>query len=360
VQYVDYAAWQRQWLASDTIEAQRAYWRETLTGAPVLLELPTDHKRPAVQDYRGGFVPLTFDRALTDRLKALGMQQGTTLFMTLLAAWSLVLMRLSGQRDVVIGVPSANRSQQELDGLIGFFVNTLALRMTQPENAPAAQSVAGWLQQARRVALGAQEHQELPFDHVVELLNPPRSLAHSPLFQVLFAWEQDQDSDLILPGLDISPIHANQQVAKFDLQLALSEQDGQIVGGLEYASGLFEPETVAQFGEYLRRVLTQMADDSEQSLTTLDLLGPQQRRQMIDDWNRTERDFPAADCVQRFEAMARRTPDAEALRTEGQTLTYAELNRAANRLAHYLIDKGVGPEQRVGLCLERSPQMVIG
>ncbi|WP_323158432.1 non-ribosomal peptide synthetase [Pseudomonas viridiflava] len=360
VQYVDYAAWQRQWLASDTMEAQRRYWRETLTGAPVLLELPTDHKRPAVQDYRGGFIPLTFDRALTDRLKALGMQQGTTLFMTLLAAWSLVLMRLSGQRDVVIGVPSANRSQQELDGLIGFFVNTLALRMTQPENAPASQSVAGWLQQARRVALDAQEHQELPFDHVVELLNPPRSLAHSPLFQVLFAWEQDQDSDLILPGLDISPIHAHQQVAKFDLQLALSEQDGQIVGGLEYASGLFKPETVAQFGEYLRRVLTQMADDSEQSLTTLDLLGRQQRRQMIDDWNRTERDFPAADCVQRFEAMARRTPDAEALRAEGQTLTYAELNRAANRLAHYLIDKGVGPEQRVGLCLERSPQMVIG
>ncbi|MEE4678039.1 amino acid adenylation domain-containing protein [Pseudomonas alliivorans] len=360
VQYVDYAAWQRQWLSSDVMDAQRRYWRETLTGAPVLLELPTDHKRPAVQDYRGGFVPLTFDRALTARLRALGMQQGTTLFMTLLAAWSLVLMRLSGQHDVVIGVPSANRNQQELDGLIGFFVNTLALRMTRSENAAAAQSVASWLQQARRVALDAQEHQDLPFDHVVELLNPPRSLAHSPLFQVLFAWEQDQDSDLILPGLDISPILAHQQVAKFDLQLALSEQDGQIVGGLEYASGLFEPETVVRFGEYLSRVLMQMASDSERSLSSLDLLSPQERDRIVNDWNRTERGLPTVDCVQRFEAMARRTPDAEALRSNGRTLTYGELNRAANRLACYLIEKGVGPEQRVGLCLERSPQMVIG
>ncbi|MEE5040609.1 amino acid adenylation domain-containing protein [Pseudomonas alliivorans] len=360
VQYVDYAAWQRQWLSSDVMDAQRRYWRETLTGAPVLLELPTDHKRPAVQDYRGGFVPLIVDRALTARLKALGMQQGTTLFMTLLAAWSLVLMRLSGQHDVVIGVPSANRNQQELDGLIGFFVNTLALRMTRSENAAAAQSVASWLQQARRVALDAQEHQDLPFDHVVELLNPPRSLAHSPLFQVLFAWEQDQDSDLILPGLDISPILAHQQVAKFDLQLALSEQDGQIVGGLEYASGLFEPETVVRFGEYLSRVLTQMASDSERSLSSLDLLSPQERDRIVNDWNRTERGLPTVDCVQRFEAVARRTPDAEALRADGRTLTYGELNRAANRLACYLIEKGVGPEQRVGLCLERSPQMVIG
>ncbi|RMW29077.1 Non-ribosomal peptide synthetase [Pseudomonas savastanoi pv. glycinea] len=183
IQYVDYAVWQRQWLSGEVLEAQRRYWRETLSGAPVLLELPTDHKRPAVQNYRGGFVPLMFDRALTARLRALATQQGTTLFMNLLAAWSLLLMRLSGQDDVVIGVPSANRSQQELEGLIGFFVNTLALRMTRS----ASPTVASWLQQARQVALAAQEHQDLPFDQVVEVLNPPRSLAYSPVFQVLFA-----------------------------------------------------------------------------------------------------------------------------------------------------------------------------
>ncbi|RMS80463.1 Non-ribosomal peptide synthetase module [Pseudomonas savastanoi] len=357
IQYVDYAVWQRQWLSGEVLEAQRRYWRETLSGAPILLELPTDHKRPAVQNYRGGFVPLVFDRALTARLRALATQQGTTLFMNLLAAWSLLLMRLSGQDDVVIGVPSANRSQQELEGLIGFFVNTLALRMTRSANP----TVASWLQQARHVALAAQEHQDLPFDQVVEVLNPPRSLAYSPVFQVLFAWEQHQDSDLTLSGLDVSVLQSSQPVAKFDLQLALSERDGQIVGGLEYASGLYEPETVVQMGEYLRRILTQMVEDSEQPLATVALLNTEQHRQIVHDWNRTERDTSRQpDCVTRFEAIVQRVPNAVALLADEQALTYAELNQSANRLAHYLIQQGVKPEQRVGLCLERSPQMVIG
>ncbi|WP_024698598.1 non-ribosomal peptide synthetase [Pseudomonas avellanae] len=357
VQYVDYAVWQRQWLSGEVLEKQRRYWHETLSGAPLLLELPTDHKRPPVQDYRGGFVPLVIERALTARMRALSAAQGTTLFMSLLAGWSLLLMRLARQTDVVIGVPSANRSQQELEGLIGFFVNTLALRMTRTGDP----TVASWLQQTRNVALAAQEHQDLPFDQVVELLNPPRSLAHSPVFQVLFAWEQHQDSDLMLSGLEVSELPNTQQVAKFDLQLALSERDGQIVGGLEYASGLFERDSVAQIGEYLRQVLTQMAQDSEQPLAAITLLSAEQHRQIVHDWNRTERDTSALpDCMARFAVQAQRTPEAVALRADGQTLTYAELNQAANRLAHYLIEQGVQPEQRVGLCLERSPQMVIG
>ncbi|WP_285410610.1 non-ribosomal peptide synthetase [Pseudomonas sp. FR229a] len=357
VQYVDYAVWQKQWLSGDVLEQQSRYWRETLSGAPVLLELPTDHKRPPVQDYLGGFVPLVFDEALTARLKALGMQQGTTLFMTLLAGFSLLLSRLSGQSDVVIGVPSANRPQQELEGLIGFFVNTLALRMTQS----GTPSVAQWLQQARRVALEAQEHQDLPFEQVVELLNPPRSLAHSPLFQVLFAWEQDQDSDLLLTGLEVTPVESSHHVAKFDLQLALSERDGRIVGGLEYASGLFERGTVEQFGEYLRRVLTQMFENSEQSLAGIKLLSAEQHQRIVHDWNRTARETASLPgCVARFESLARQTPDAVALLADREQLSYGELNRAANRLARYLIEQGVGPEHRVGLCLERSPQMVIG
>ncbi|MBV4477559.1 non-ribosomal peptide synthetase [Pseudomonas botevensis] len=357
VQYVDYAVWQKQWLTGDVLDRQTRYWRETLTGAPVLLELPTDHKRPPVQDYLGGFVPLEFDPMLTARLKALGMQQGTTLFMTLLAGFSLLLSRLSGQSDVVIGVPSANRPQQELEGLIGFFVNTLALRMTRS----GTPSVAQWLQQARRVALEAQEHQDLPFEQVVELLNPPRSLAHSPVFQVLFAWEQDQDSDLLLTGLEVTPVSSSHHVAKFDLQLALSERDGQIVGGLEYASGLFERDTVVQFGEYLRRVLTQMVEDCERPLAMIDLLSAEQRQRIVHDWNRTARDTSSTpDCMARFEARSRQAPDAVALLAQNQQLSYGELNRAANQLAHYLIEQGAGPEHRVGLCLERSPQMVIG
>jgi amino acid adenylation domain-containing protein len=357
VQYVDYAVWQRQWLSGEVLAGQSRYWRETLSGAPVLLELPADHKRPAVQDYLGGFVPLVFDRALTAQLKALCMAQGTTLFMALLGAWSLVLSRLSGQTDVVIGVPSANRPQHELEGLIGFFVNTLALRMTRS----GSPTVAQWLQQARRVALAAQEHQDLPFEQVVELLNPPRSLAHSPLFQVLFAWEQDQGADLVLSGLEVSPVESRHHVAKFDLQLALSERDGQIIGGVEYASGLFKPDTVAQFGEYLRRVLTQMVQNPEQPLAMIDLLSAEQQQQIVHDWNRTERDTRSIPgCMARFEAQAMHNPEAVALLAEGRAMSFAELNQAANRLAQYLIEQGVRPEQRVGLCLERSPNMVIG
>ncbi|WP_234829814.1 non-ribosomal peptide synthetase, partial [Pseudomonas savastanoi] len=204
-------------------------------------------------------------------------------------------------------------------------------------------------------------HQDLPFDQVVEVLNPPRSLAYSPVFQVLFAWEQHQDSDLTLSGLDVSVLQSSQPVAKFDLQLALSERDGQIVGGLEYASGLYEPETVMQMGEYLRRILTQMVEDSEQPLATVALLNTEQHRQIVHDWNRTERDTSRQpDCVTRFEAIVQRVPNAVALLADEQALTYAELNQSANRLAHYLIQQGVKPEQRVGLCLERSAQMVIG
>ncbi|MFB4390722.1 MULTISPECIES: amino acid adenylation domain-containing protein [unclassified Pseudomonas] len=357
VQYVDYAAWHRQWLAGGLLDSQRRYWSQALEGAPVLLTLPTDHKRPPVQDFRGGFVPLTLDPALTARLKTLCAAQGCTLFMALLAAWSQVLMRLSNQDDVVIGVPSANRPDPALDGLLGFFVNTLALRMTR-QGTP---SLKQWLHQAREVALQAQAHQDLPFEQVVELLNPPRSLAHSPLFQVLFAWEQDQGATLALPGLHASPLAASQHVAKFDLQLALSERDGQIVGGLEYASGLFEPGTVARIGEYLRRALQGMVGNPSQSFAMFELMDVDARRQVLHDWNATARAVDGLpDCMARLQAVVQRTPDAVALIAEGRTLGYAELDRQANRLAHYLIELGVGPEQRVGLCLERSAHMVVG
>ncbi|WP_263262416.1 non-ribosomal peptide synthetase [Pseudomonas sp. RIT-PI-S] len=357
VRYVDYAAWQRQWLAGDELARQVGFWQRTLSGAPVLLELPTDHKRPPVQTYQGGFVPLVFDTTLTARLKALSREQGVTLFMTLLAGWALVLARLSGQADVVIGVPSANRAQPELEGLLGFFVNTLALRMT----VTGAPTVADWLGQARQVALHAQEHQDLPFEQVVEALNPPRSLAHSPLFQVLFAWEQDQGPDLALAGLEVSPVTGNHRVAKFDLQLALSEREGQIVGGLEYASSLFERASVEGFGEYLRRVLGQMAEQAEQPLAALDLLSVEQRYQVVEGFNQSARDHgPLPGFVTRFEAMARRAPEALALVAGSERWTYAQLNQAANRLAHHLISLGVGPEQRVGVSLSRSPAMVLG
>ncbi|NWB26688.1 amino acid adenylation domain-containing protein [Pseudomonas gingeri] len=357
LQYVDYSAWQRDWLTGEVLERQSRYWRETLVGAPVLLELPADHKRPPVQDYRGGVVPLVFDKELTRGLKALSRQQGTTLFMTLLAGWALVLARLSGQSEVVIGVPSANRPNSELEALIGFFVNTLALRLNLSDNP----SVGQWLQRARTVALQAQEHQDLPFEQVVELLNPTRSLAHSPLFQVLFAWEQVQCEDLILPGLDVEHVESQRHIAKFDLQLALSECNDEIVGGLEYASGLFEPATVVGFGEYLRRVLTQMVADSQQTVAGLDLLSPEQHQQLRDEWNSSGSGrVPQIGFLARFEAQVALTPQAAALLWHNEEQDYAGLNAAANRLAHFLRGQGIGAEDRVGLSLERSPQMVIG
>ncbi|MEE1886407.1 non-ribosomal peptide synthetase [Pseudomonas carassii] len=357
VQYVDYAAWHPRWLAGERLEGQRRYWQQALEGAPPLLTLATDHPRPTVQDYRGGFVPLMLDRDLTTRLKALCGVHGGTLFMGLLSAWSLLLMRLSGQDDVVVGVPTANRPDPALDGLVGFFVNTLALRMTR-RGAPTLEQ---WLRQAREVTVQAQAHQDLPFEQLVELLNPPRSLAYSPVFQVLFAWEQDQGQTLALPGLDISPLPCSQPVAKFDLQLALSECDGQIVGGLEYASGLFERATVARIGEYLRRLLEGMVDNPGQSIATLELLDAAQREQVLDRFNRTVLDTASQpNCMARLAAIARQRPDALALVADGQSLSYAELDRAANRLAQHLVALGIGPEQRVGLCLERSAQMVVG
>ncbi|MGY2196583.1 amino acid adenylation domain-containing protein [Pseudomonas gingeri] len=357
LQYADYSAWQRRWLTGEVLERQSRYWRETLAGAPVLLELPADHPRPAVQDYRGGVVPLVLDEELTRGLKALSRQQGTTLFMTLLAGWALVLARLSGQAEVVIGVPSANRPNSELEALIGFFVNTLALRLNVSDNP----SVGQWLQQARTVALQAQEHQDLPFEQVVELLNPPRGLAHSPLFQVLFAWEQVQCEDLMLPGLAVEHVESQRHIAKFDLQLALSECNGQIVGGLEYASGLFDAATVVDFGEYLRRILAQMVADSAQAVASLDLLSPEQHRQLREQWQRSDSaQVPQSGFLARFEARVAATPQAAALYWNAAEQSYAELNAAANRLAHFLRGQGIGPEDRVGLSLERSPQMIIG
>ena len=356
VRYLDYAAWQRQWLAGPELARQTQYWREALSGVPVVLELPTDHKRPPTQNYQGGFVPLVLGPTLTHQLKALCRAEGVTLFMALLAAWSLVLSRLSGQADVVIGVPAANRAQPELEGLLGFFVNTLALRMTQQGNP----TVSAWLHQARQVALGAQAHESLPFEQVVEALNPPRSLAHSPLFQVLFAWEQDQGPDLTLAGLEVTPVTATQYGAKFDLQLALSERDGQIVGGLEYASSLFEAASVERFGQYLRRILAQMVEDAQRPLGSLELLSAEQRQQVLYQWNDTAWDTSAwRGCVATFEAVAARTPEALALVAGEERWRYTDLNQAANRLAHHLIALGIGPEQCVGVCLERSPAMVI-
>ncbi|MFL5542424.1 MAG: non-ribosomal peptide synthetase, partial [Longimicrobiaceae bacterium] len=355
VQYADYAVWQREHLRGDVLDRQVTYWKERLAGAPALLELPTDHPRPAVQSYRGAHVPVQLPAGLLERLRALGRGEGATLYMVLLGALQVLLARYAGSEDVVVGSPIAGRTRRETEELIGFFVNTLVLR-TDLSGNPSFREVLG---RVREVTLGAYEHQEVPFEKLVEELRPERSLSHSPLFQVMFAvgdWAGLEDA---LPGLRTRGVGADFDSAKYDLTLSLALHAGGAGGELGYSTALFEHATVERMVRHLERVLEQVAGDAGVRLSGLELLGEAERRQVVEEWNRTAAEYPAGRCIhQLFEDQAERTPDAVAVVHEGESLTYRELNERANRLARHLVRLGAGPEARVGLCLERSTRMV--
>ncbi|MBD2801227.1 amino acid adenylation domain-containing protein, partial [Xenorhabdus sp. M] len=357
IQYPDYAAWQHQWLSVEHMQVQSDYWRTVMADAPVLLDLPTDRPRPAEQSLAGKMIPITLDAELTAALKQLSAQHGVTLFMTLLSAWSLVLSRLSGQTDIVIGTPSAGRSRQEIEPLIGFFVNTLALRL----DVSGELTVTEFLAQVRKTALAAQAHQDLPFEQVVEIVQPPRQLAHTPLFQVMFAWQNNERSEWKLPGLEVSQVDQTPDIAKFDLELTLSEDGDRVVGMLNYASALFDHTTIERHLGCLYQALQQMAATPGLPLRNIDVLPPSERRLLLESWNGTETDYPTEMCIHQFlERQTEDTPEAIALVYEDQHLSYAELNTRANRLAHQLIALGVGPDQRVVICVSKSPAMVVG
>ncbi|WP_319930494.1 non-ribosomal peptide synthase/polyketide synthase [Xenorhabdus santafensis] len=357
IQYPDYAVWQRQWFSSERIKAQSDYWRTVLAGVPVLLDLPTDRPRPVEQSFIGRSLPINLDKDLTTALKRLSRQHGTTIFMTLLSAWAVVLSRLSGQTDIVIGTPSAGRSRQEVESLIGFFVNTLALRL----DISSELTVAELLVQVRKTTLAAQTHQDLPFEQVVDIVQPPRQLAHTPLFQVIFAWQNNESMDWELPGVTVSPIERDLKVVKFDLELNLYEREDKIVGELRYASALFDQQTIERHIGYLHNVLQMMAAMPQQRLRDIDILPPSERRLLLENWNATAVPYPESLCIhQLVEQQAENKPEAIALVYEEQHLSYAELNARANRLAHQLIALGVGPEQRVVICVSKSPAMVVG
>ncbi|HEX8317852.1 amino acid adenylation domain-containing protein, partial [Longimicrobium sp.] len=396
IQYADYAVWQRRWVDGEVLKGQAEYWKKALAGAPALLELPTDRPRPPRQDFTGRVLDIALDAELTAGLKALTRRQGGTLYMMFLAAWAVVLSRLSGQEDVVIGSPVAGRGRREIEGLIGFFVNTLAIRV----GVPGSLTVAELLRRAKDRALEAQQHQDIPFEQVVELLQPVRSLAHTPLFQVMFNWLNMPERNVELSGLAVaSPgappppgpgpapapaeIDSGEASVQFDLALTLSEQGGRITGYLEYATALFDLETVERHAGYLRRVLAQMVADERRSVARLELMSPAERARVVEEWNAT--DLPSREaealhqavhgpsaesrgtasldggCVHElFERRAEETPGAIAVVFEGGALTYAELNARANRLAHHLRGLGVGPDARVAICAERGPEMIAG
>jgi amino acid adenylation domain-containing protein len=360
LQYADYAVWQRQWIEGEGgIPRQQAdYWKTTLAGAPQLLELPTDRARPAQQDYAGDFLEVELDKDLTAGLKGLSRRHGTTLYMTLLAGWAALLARLSGQQDVVIGTPVANRGRVEIEGLIGFFVNTLALRL----DGSGSPTVGELLERVKVQVIAALQHQDIPFERVVEIARPMRSLAHSPLFQVMFTWQNAAKGRFELPGLEVQPLHsAPHVVAKFDLTLSLREAGGRIVGGLKYATALFERSTVERYLRYFRRLLEGMVAGDTQVVDRLLMLTGEERQKVLYEWNATEVEYPGNKCVHElFEEQVRKTPDAVAVVFQDMSLSYAELNRRANQLAHYLRGLGVKPDARLAICVERGFEMIVG
>ncbi|MEJ2768461.1 amino acid adenylation domain-containing protein, partial [Mycetohabitans sp. B46] len=357
IQYPDYAAWQRQWLSGERLQAQSEYWRTRLADAPVLLTLPTDRPRPAQQSFAGAYVPIRIDAQTTRALKRVSQAHGATLFMTVLAAWSAVLARLSGQDDLVIGTPSANRHHRQIEPLIGFFVNTLALRVDLSGEPTTTQLI----ERVRRTALEAQAHQDLPFEQVVEIVQPPRRLEHTPLFQVMFAWQNNETEAWQLPELDVTSAPLSYDVVKFDLELHLQEAEEEIAGSLGYATALFDRATIERHVGYVQTMLQAMAANEPQPVTRVELLTPAEHTLLLETWNATQQDYPADQCIhQLFEAQVERTPEATALVYEDQALSYAELNARANRLAHQLIELGVQPDARVAICVQRSPAMVIG
>ncbi|UQV46666.1 amino acid adenylation domain-containing protein [Janthinobacterium lividum] len=357
IQYPDYASWQRGRLDAVELAQHNAYWKQALAGAPALLALPTDRPRPLQQDYVGARLELALEGPLVQQLKQLSQRHGVTLYMTLLAGWAALLARLAGQDEVVVGTPVAGRSHAELEPLIGLFVNTLALRI----DVSAQPTVAQLLAQVKQQVLAGQQHQDLPFEQVVELLQPARSLAHAPLFQTMFAWQNTPSGTLDLPGLQLSNIDGAAAVtAKFDLTLSLQEAGGGIAGGIEYACALFDAATVERYAGYWRRLLAEMVTDSGRGVAALPLLEDAERQQLLYGFNATAADYPRDACLHElFEQQVARTPDATALVYEDQALSYAQLNERANRLAHYLRREHIGNGQLVAICMERCTDMVV-
>jgi amino acid adenylation domain-containing protein/non-ribosomal peptide synthase protein (TIGR01720 family) len=356
VQYADFAVWQRTQLDGEALDRQLAWWTERMTGAPALLELPTDHARPAVQSYRGALAPVTLSSALVDRLQALARAEGATLYMVMLGAFQTLLSRYAGTEDVVVGSPIAGRTRRETEELIGLFVNTLVMR-TDLSGDPTFREV---LRRVRETTLGAYAHQEVPFERLVAELQPERSLGHAPLFQVLFTLQNADRAGRELPGLRAQGFGAELQTTKFDLSLALMADERGARGVMTYATDLFDRATVERMLAQLERVLEQVAADADACLSSLELMDAAERETVVQGWNRTEAAYPADACFHDlFEAQAARTPDAVALVCEEQALTYAELNARANQLAHRLMAHGVGPDARVAMCFERGAEMIV-
>src|SRR5919107_75970 len=356
IQYADYALWQRRWLTGEGLEEQLGYWKDQLAGVGSL-ELPTDHPRPAVRTHLGARQELALPESLTRELKELSRQEGTTLFMALLGAFQALLARYSGQQDIAVGSPIAGRTRAETEDLIGFFINTLVMR-TDLSGDPSFREV---LSQVRETALGAYDHQDLPFEKLVEELQPERDLSRVPFSQVFFALQNVPQEALELPNLVLEQQKVESGTVKYDLSFFLSEEEQGLKGRLVYNADLFDDATIERMLGHLQTLLRGIVEDPDRQLSELPLLSGAERHQLLSEWNDTATEYPRNRCVHElFEEQVELTPDAVAVVFEDEQLTYRELNRRANQLAHHLRTLGVGPEVLVGICVERSLEMVVG
>ncbi|MEH2032602.1 MAG: non-ribosomal peptide synthase/polyketide synthase [Nostoc sp.] len=357
IQYGDFTIWQRQWLTEELQAQQLDYWKQQLASAPPLLELPTDYPRPSVQTFQGAIKEFKLNSNLTEQIKTFSQQSGTTLFVTLLAAFAVLLHRHSGCDDICIGSPFANRNRTEFYIQIGFFVNTLLLRSRIQENPSFSQ----FLTQVQQMVLDAHANQNVPFEQVVEALQPERSISYNPLFQVMFALENFSLDTLELPDITLTPKLVERGTTRLDLSLFIWETQQGLMGLWEYNTDLFEADTIARMTGHFQTLLEAIVVNPNQPISQLPLITEAERQQLLVEWNNTQAEYPQDKCIhQLFEAQVELTPNTVAVVFEGKQLTYQQLNAKANQLARYLQSLGVKPEVLVGICVERSLEMVVG
>ncbi|MBN1481964.1 amino acid adenylation domain-containing protein [candidate division KSB1 bacterium] len=356
VQYVDFAEWQRRTLQGENLEKQLNYWQEKLAGNPGMLELPTDFPRPRVQSFHGDTLGRVLSPELSRATIAFSRQEGVTLFMTLFAAFATLLYRYSNQDDFNIGTPIANRNRSETEGLIGFFVNNLVLRCRFDERPTFLEL----LQQVRRTALEGYAHQDIPFEMLVERLQPERDLSHSPLFQVVFVMQNTPMSGLELPGLSMAPVDSENKTAKFDLSLQAAESPDGISLEFEYNTDLFKPETIERMLQHIELLLQNMLMEPDQRVDDIKIIPENEEYRLLHEWNANDIEFPTDKCAHEvFEAHVLTHPDAVAAIYNEQQLTYSELNARANQLARHLRGQGIEPDQLVGISLQRSLDQAV-
>jgi len=365
IQYADFAVWQREWLRGDVLERLFSYWEKQLGDSPPILELPADHPRPAVQTYSGAKTTFILPKELSDALKDLRRSQDATLFMILLAAFNALLYRYTGQEDILIGSPTASRdrNREEIEGLIGFFVNTVVLRTDFSDNPNFIDLLNG----VKETVLNAYMHQDLPFEKLVDELSPERNLSHSPLFQVMFVLQNAPWKALSLSDLKLTHFESNISMSKFDLTLFMIEGDDELSGAFNFKTDLFDAETIKRMADHFQILIEGIVAEPDQPIASLPLLTKDERNQLLVEFNDTAAEYPADRCIHHlFEDQAEKTPDAVAVvfpsadQGEDEKLTYKELNEKSNQLAHYLRSLGVGPEVLVGMCVERSIEMIVG